>query len=60
MVIYWVAHGGGYESLSERAQDLMGRGENKIVIASMTGADEFFWKLMEALKLGAPDGLETL
>jgi hypothetical protein len=55
MVIYWVAHGGGYESLSERAQDLMCRGENKFVIANMNGADEFFQNLMEALKLGAPE-----
>jgi NAD-dependent SIR2 family protein deacetylase len=55
MVVYWVAHGGGYDSLSKQAQDLMSRGENKFVIASMNGADEFFWTLMEALKLGAPE-----
>jgi hypothetical protein len=55
MVVYWVAYGGGYDSLSPRAQKLVSRGENKFIIQTSGGADEFFWSLMEALKVGPPE-----
>lgn len=55
LVVYWVTYGGGFDGLSERAKELVRCGENKFIIQTSSGADEFFWSLMEELKVGPPE-----
>lgn len=57
MVVYWATYGTDYESLSNRAKELMGKGNYKFVMTKCD-ADSFFAEIMEGLGIGVPDWMD--